>query len=160
MQTRVKVPPFTPAEGSALLAAFGGNWLADRERRTLVRAVDGHALAVTVQARLLASRPLSSDLAALDVDLARTARTNARVRRMLEFYAARLAEPDQYLLAAVSLFARAVGATALLTVAGHDAFSSRLAGWTPAMVQSAVRDRLGGLVSWHPDATISAPPGP
>ena len=36
--------------------------------------------------------------------------------------------------------------------------AARLAGWTPAMVQAAVQDRLGGLASWHPDGTISAHP--
>ena len=41
----LEVPPFTPAEGSALLAAAGGGWLAEDERRALVAAVDGHALA-------------------------------------------------------------------------------------------------------------------
>ena len=70
----------------------------------------------------------------------------------------RLAEPDRYLLAAVSLFARPVPAGAVLAVAGHEAFAGRLAGWTPAMVQTAIRDRLGGLASWHPDGTISAHP--
>ena len=46
----------------------------------------------------------------------------------------------------------------MLAVAAHEAFGSRLAGWTSAMVQAAVRDRLGGLASWHPDGTISAHP--
>ena len=41
----LEVPPFTPAEGAALLAAAGGGWLAEDERRALVAAVDGHALA-------------------------------------------------------------------------------------------------------------------
>ena len=77
---------------------------------------------------------------------------------MLGFYADRLAEADRYLLAAVSLFARPVDAEAVLAVAGHEAFGSRLAGWTPAMVQAAVRGRLAGLASWHPDGTISAHP--
>ena len=152
------VPPFTPAEGSALLAAAGGGWLADDERRTLVRAVDGHALATGVLAGVLAARPPASDLVALRADLAAAARTDARVGRVLQFYAERLAEPDRYLLAAVSLFARPVPAAAVLAVAGHDAFGSRLAGWTSAMVAAVVRDRLGGLASWHPDGTISAHP--
>ena len=78
--------------------------------------------------------------------------------RCWTFYADRLAEPDRYLLAAVSLFARPVPADAVLAVAGHEAFGARLAGWTPAMIQAAVRDRLGGLASWHPDGTISAHP--
>ncbi len=152
------VPPFTLAEGSALLDAAGGGWLGDEERRGLVRAVDGHALATGVLAGMLAARPPASDLAALLDKLAAAARTDARVGRVLEFYSSRLSEPDRYLLAAVSLFARPVPAQAVLAVAGHDAFGSRLDGWTPAMVEAAVRDRLGGLASWHPDTTISAHP--
>jgi len=77
---------------------------------------------------------------------------------VLKFYAQRLSDPDRYLLAAVSLFARPVDAAAVLTVARHEVFRRRLAGWTPAMVQAAVRDRLSGLASWHPDGTISAHP--
>lgn len=153
------VPPFTPAEGAALLAAVAGEWMVpEDERRALVRAVDGHALATVVLAGLLAARPPASDLAALRAELATAARTDARVGRVLEFYAHRLSEADRYLLAAVSLFARPVHATAVLAVAQHEVFGSRLAGWTPDMVQAAVRDRLGGLLSWHPDGTISAHP--
>jgi len=152
------VPPFTPAEGSALLAAAGGGWLPDSERRDLVLAVDGHALATGVLAGLLAARPPDSDLAALRTELAAAARTDARVDRVLQFYAAQLAEPDRYLLAAVSLFARPVPAAAVLAVTGHRAFGSRLTGWTRAMVHSAVRDRLGGMATWHPDGTISTHP--
>ena len=46
----------------------------------------------------------------------------------------------------------------MLAVAAHEAFGSRLAGWTAVMVQAAVTGRLGGLASWHPDGTISAHP--
>ncbi len=154
----LEVPPFTPAEGAALLAAAGGDWLAEQERRELVAAVDGHALATGVLAGLLAARPPASDLAALEADLAAATRTDARVSRVLEFYAGLLAEADRYLLAAVSLFARPVDPGAVLAVAEHEAFGSRLAGWTSAMVQAAVRGRLAGLASWHPDGTISAHP--
>ena len=152
------VPPFNPTEGSDLLAMAGGYWLPDSERRDLVRAVDGHALAVTVLAGLLAAHTPASDLAALHDELKAAARTDARVGQVLEFYANRLSEPDRYLLAAVSLFARPVTAAAVLAVTGHEAFGGRLAGWTPAMVQAAVRDRLGGLASWHTHGTISAHP--
>ena len=154
----LEVPPFTPAEGSALLAAAGGDWLPEDERRALVQAVDGHALATSALAGLLADRPPAADLDALSGDLAAAARTSARVSRVLGFYAGRLAEPDRYLLAAVSLFARPVPAGAILAVAGHEVFAGRLAGWTPATVETAIRDRLGGLASWHPDGTISAHP--
>ncbi len=46
----------------------------------------------------------------------------------------------------------------MLAVAGHEAFGGRLAGWTEGMVRDAVRERLAGLATWHPDATISAHP--
>ena len=154
----LEVPPFTPAEGSELLAAAGGHWLPDTERRALVRAVNGHALATGVLAGLLADRPPAGDLAALRAELDAAARTDARVGKVLTFYADRLAEPDRYLLAAISLFARPVPAEAVLAVAQHEMFGDRLAGWTPASVQAAIRDRLTGLASWHPDGTISAHP--
>ena len=152
------VPSFTPAEGSQLLAAAGGDWLPDSERRDLVAAVDGHALAIGALAGLLASRQPATDLASLRADLATAARTDARVGKVLGYYARQLSEPDRYLLAAVSLFARPVDATAVLTVAAHEAFGNRLAGWTPAMAEAAVRERLAGLASWHPDGTLTAHP--
>jgi tetratricopeptide (TPR) repeat protein len=154
----LEVPPFTPAEGAALLAAAGGDWLPEQERRDLVRAVDGHALATGVLAGLLAARTPAADLAGLRADLASATRTDARVGRVLEFYSARLSEQDRYLLAAVSLFARPARPEGVLAVAGHEVFGGRLAGWTLTMVEAAVRGRLGGLVSWHPDGTISAHP--
>ena len=83
----LEVPPFTPAEGSALLAAAGGGWLPDPERRDLVRAVDGHALATGVLAGLLADHPPAGDLAALRAELDAAARTDARVGKVLGFYA-------------------------------------------------------------------------
>jgi hypothetical protein len=154
----LEVPPFTPVEGSALLAAAGGGWLPDDQRQDLVRAIDGHALATRALAGLLADHPPASDLATLRTELTAAARTDARVGKVLKFYADRLSEPDRYLLAAVSLFARPVPPDAIVVVAAHEAFGARLAGWTPAMVQAAARDRLSGLATWHPDTTISAHP--
>jgi hypothetical protein len=109
-----------------------------RERRALVKAVDGHALATGVLAGLLADHPPAGDIDALRGELATAARTDARVGRVLQFYAGRLSEPDRYLLAAVSLFARPVLTATVLAVARHDAFADRLAGWTPAMMRAAV----------------------
>jgi len=154
----LEVPAFTPAEGADLLAAAGGGWLPEEQRQDLVRAVDGHALATGVLAGLLADHLPADDLAALRTGLGEATRTDARVSSVLGFYADRLAEADRYLLAAVSLFARPVDVGAVLAVADHKAFGSRLAGWTPAIVQAAVRGRLAGLASWHPDETISAHP--
>jgi tetratricopeptide (TPR) repeat protein len=154
----LELPAFTPAEGAALLAAAGGGWLPEAERQELVAVVDGHALAVTVLAGLLAARLPATGLTALREELATATRTDARVSSVLGFYAAQLAEADRYLLAAVSLFTRPVTPGAVLAVAAHEAFGGALAKWTPGMVQAAVRERLAGLATWHPDATISAHP--
>jgi len=154
----LELPSFTVAEGAALLATAGGGWLPEQGRQDLVAAVDGHALAVTVLAGLLAARLPAASLSALREELAAAARTDTRVGKVLGFYAGRLSEADRYLLAGVSLFTRPVAAGALLTVAAHEAFGDRLAGWTPEMVRAAVRQRLAGLATWHPDATISAHP--
>jgi tetratricopeptide (TPR) repeat protein len=152
------VPAFTPAEGSALLAAAGGDWLPDSARRDLVAAMDGHALAVGVLAGALAARPPADDLAVLRAELTAAARTSTRVGRVLRFYAARLSAADRNLVAAVSLFVRPVPVEAVLAVAGHDAFGGSLDGWTPAMIMAAAEHRLGGLISVHADGALSAHP--
>ena len=152
------MPAFTPAEGSALIAASDGDWLDDGERRKLVTAVDGHALAVGVLAGALAFRPPVSDLEALRSELTATARSDTRVSRVLQFYASRLSEPDKYIVAAVSLFAGPVPIEAVLKVAMHKAFGGSLAGWTRGRVTAAIRDRLVGLVFLHPDGRVSAHP--
>jgi hypothetical protein len=154
----LELPAFTPAEGAALLGTAGGGWLPEAERRELVAAVDGHALAVTVLAGLLGAHLPAAGLSALREELAIAARTDTRVGKVLAFYAGQLAEEDRYLLAGVSLFTRPVSVDAIVAVAEHDAFGERLAGWTPSMVRAAVRERLAGLATWHPDGTISAHP--
>jgi tetratricopeptide (TPR) repeat protein len=152
------VPPFTPAEGAALLAASGAGWLGEGERRDLVENVDGHALAVAALGGVLTDHPPAEELAGLRAGLAGAATTNARVARVLGFYADRLPEADRYLVAAVALFAHPVTPDAVLTVAGHASFEGRLEGWTAQQVQAAVRERLAGLLSWHPDGSVSAHP--
>ncbi|MFF5292824.1 SIR2 family protein [Paractinoplanes globisporus] len=152
------VPPFTPAEGAELLAEAGGDWLPENERRELVAGVDGHALAVAALGAVLADRPLTADLAGLHSQLTAAAGTNARVAKVLNFYATRLADDDRYLVAAVALFARPVAPAAVLSLAGHEAFGGRLNGWTDSRVEAAARDRLAGLLSWHPDGTLAAHP--
>src|SRR6185437_8766962 len=102
--------------GATLLASAGGGWLPERERRDLVSAVDGHALAISALAGWLTDRPPEADLINLRDELAKATRTDARVGKVLSFYAGRLAEPDRYLLAAASLFARPISAVALVTV--------------------------------------------
>jgi hypothetical protein len=154
----LEVPPFTLDEGSALLAAAGGDWLPDRERRSLVHSVDGHALATGVLAGLLAARPRTSDIESLQRELAAATRTSARVSRVLRFYGDRLSESDRYLLAAISLFVRPVPAEAVLAAAKHEAFENRLTGWTSGTVHSAIEERLDGLVSWHHDGSITVHP--
>jgi len=154
----LEVPPLTTAEGADLLAAVGGGWLPEQERRSLVASVDGHPLATRILAELLAVRLPGSDLATLRASLATATRTDERVGHVLGFYSNRLHKADRYLLAAVSLFARPAEPETVLTVAKHEAFGSVLAGWTPAKVRDAVRGRLSGLASWHRDGTISAHP--
>jgi hypothetical protein len=150
--------PFTVAEGAELLAAAGGHWLPEIERRELVADVDGHALAVAALGAVLAGRPPTADLVGLRADLTASTGTSARVGKVLDFYATRLAEPDRYLVAAVALFARPVTPATVLTVAAHEAFRGHLSGWSPARVEIAARARLAGLLSWNPDGTLTAHP--
>ena len=152
------VPPFTPAEGAAVLVAAGGGWLSEAERLELVRAVDGHALAVGVLAGALADRPPAEDLQALRAELLAAGRTDARVGKVLQFYADRLTEDDSALVAVVGLFQRPVPVATVLALGRHDTIGARLAGWNPAQVETAVRQRLYGLLSWHPGGTLSAHP--
>jgi hypothetical protein len=154
----LEVPAFTLAEGAKLIAAEGGDWLAEKERRELVAAVDGHALAVGVLAGLLADHLPSSELAALRQELSNAGRTHARVAKVLQFYSEKLSPADRYLVAAVSLFAHPVSANAVLTVGRHPAFQNRLRSLNGQDVEEAVRARLTGLVSLHPNGTLSAHP--
>jgi tetratricopeptide (TPR) repeat protein len=154
----LELPPLTPAEGAAVLAESGAGWVPDASRLALVAAVDGHALAVSAMGGVLADRRDVVDVDALREELLAAGRTDARVAKVLRFYADRLAEPDRWLVAAVGLFAHPVAPEALLSVAGHEVFGGRLAGWTPSMVREAVMSRLSGLLSWHPDGTVSAHP--
>jgi hypothetical protein len=54
---------------------------------------------------VLADRPPTADLAGLATELTAAAGTNARVAKVLNFYATRLTDDDRYLVAAVALFA-------------------------------------------------------
>jgi hypothetical protein len=132
--------------------------LPERERRDLVQGVDGHALAVTVLGGVLAERPPTDELERLRTDLAQATTTNARVAKVLGFYANRLSDADRYLVAAIGLFAHPVAPDTVLTVAGHASFGGRLDGWTTRQVEAAAHDRLAGLLSWHPDGSLSAHP--
>jgi hypothetical protein len=152
------VPPFTPAEGAELLNRAGGDWVPESERRSLVSAVDGHALAVGVLASTLHDRPPVSDMAALRQDLETAGRTDARVTRVLQFYAERLSVPDRMLVAVVSLFSRPIPAVTALALGSGEALGHSFAGWTPAHVETVARGPLAGLLTWHPDGSISAHP--
>lgn len=152
------VPPFTPAEGATVLAAAGGGWLSEAQRLDLVRAVDGHALAVGVLAGALADRPPADDLQVLRAELLEAGRTDARVGKVLRFYADRLGEAESALVAVVGLFQRPVPVGMVLALGSHDTTGAWLSGWTPAQVETAVRQRLSGLLSWHPGGTLSAHP--
>jgi tetratricopeptide (TPR) repeat protein len=152
------LPPFTPAEGAMLLDRAGGNWLPERERRDLVRAVDGHALAVGVLAATLTRQPPTGDMAVLRVNLAAARRTDERVTRVLAFYADRLAEADRQLVGLVSLFQRPVTAATILALGGKERLGRPLAGWSVENVEAAARQRLSGLLTWHRNGTLSAHP--
>jgi hypothetical protein len=115
----LELSPLTPAEGSAVLARSGAGWLPEQQRQELVGAVDGHALAVSALGGVLADR-VGVDVAALHEELLTAGRTDARVARVLQFYADQLAEPDRLLVAAVGLFARPVSPETVLTVASHE----------------------------------------
>jgi tetratricopeptide (TPR) repeat protein len=154
----LEVPRFTLGEGSALLAVAGGTWLVEADRRAFVEAVEGHALAVRVIAGLLSGAVAYGDLWRLREDLATATRLDARVRKVLEFYASQLSEADRYMIAAVSLFTRPISPEAVLQVAQHSSFRELLMHWTVQRIAEAVQSRLAGLVSMHADGTISAHP--
>jgi tetratricopeptide (TPR) repeat protein len=151
------VPPFTPAEGAVLLDRAGGYWLPLEERCDLVRAVDGHALAVGVLAAALAGRPPTAEVTDLQATLMAETRTDDRVRKVLSFYADRLAESDRILVAIVALFTRPVPVGTVLLLGRNEKLGVPLAGWTAARVRETCRV-LAGLLTWHPDETISAHP--
>jgi tetratricopeptide (TPR) repeat protein len=152
------VPPLTASEGSELFVNAGADWLEYERRRELIRAVDGHALAVGVMAAMLAERRDNEDVHRLERELATAVRTHERVSRVLEFYGERLADTDLWLVATVSLFARPVPARAVLKLGTADALGRPLAGWRVRHVQAAVEQRLRGLLTWHATGTISAHP--
>ena len=152
------VPPFTPDEGAALLEQTGVDWLSEPERRELVDAVDGHALAVAVIAGMLADRPEPGETRALLAALRTAHSTDARVGRVLRFYADCLNEADRQLVAIVSLFQRPVTTAAILTLGKEDSLRAPLSGWSAADVEQAVRQRLSGLLTWHSGSTVSAHP--
>jgi tetratricopeptide (TPR) repeat protein len=156
----LELPPFTPAEGAALLTAAGVSGLGEQQLHRLARAVDGHALALSALAALLTSRPEHTPpatVADLLTHLDQAGSTGRKVTRLLEFYSQRLDQQQRLLVAAVGLFTRPISAAQLLALAEHDSFQP-LASWDEAMVRAAVRGPLAGLLSWHTDHTITAHP--
>ncbi len=151
------VPPLTVAEGAEVLKRSGGGWLSDGVRRRMVRAVEGHALAVGALAGALEARPPTGDVEALADELEQAARTDDRVGRVLSFYADSLDERDRALAAIVSLFQRPVPAQTVLTL-GADLLDGVLQNWSAADIRRAIQQRLGGLLSWHGDGTVAAHP--
>src|SRR5262249_3384003 len=63
-----------------------------------------------------------------------------------------------WLVAIVALFQAPVLARTVLTLGGHQALGAPLAGRSTAWVEQAARQRLTGLLSWHPDQTLTAHP--
>ena len=115
-------------------------------------------MALSALAGMLSDRSGAVDVAGLRAELVAVGRTDARVAKVLSFYADRLPERDRWLAAAVSLFARPVAVDALAAIAGHEVFAGRLDGLTAAQVRAAAGARMSGLLSWHPDGTVSAHP--
>jgi hypothetical protein len=105
----LEVPPFTPEEGAALLAGLGADWVDLPIRRGLSTVVDGHALALSALAGVLSDRSRGVDVAGLRAELVAAGRTDARVAKVLSFYADRLPERDRWLAAAVSFRASGRG---------------------------------------------------
>jgi tetratricopeptide (TPR) repeat protein len=154
----LEVPAFTPDEGVELLRRAGGDWLSMEDRVRLVLAVDGHALALSALAGTLRDRPADTNVGVLLSELDRAKRTDTRVAHVLRFYADRLAPADRYLVALVSLFQRPVSATTVLALGVHEALGAPLSGWDVVQVEEASRRRLAGVLTWHPDGSISAHP--
>ncbi|HET9656705.1 MAG TPA: SIR2 family protein [Kineosporiaceae bacterium] len=153
------LPAFTPTEGATLLRRAGGRWVEQATREQLSAEVDGHALALSVMGGLLADHATTAtDLARLRAEVLAAARGHARVGKLLAFYAGRLDPSARMLLAAVALFAHPITPAAVLAVAGHACFAGALTGWTEHTVTALARERLGGLVSVHPDGRLSAHP--
>ncbi|MEV6299131.1 trypsin-like peptidase domain-containing protein [Actinoplanes sp. NPDC051861] len=152
------VPPFTPAEGASLLAEAAPGVFTDAGLRDLVAHVDGHALAVAVMASLLATQPDADTAAELRSRLATTTRTRQKIGRVLTFYAERLTSPQGHLAGIVALFTRPVTAEQILAVAHHRDLARLFEGWDSMRIRAAVRGPLAGLLSEHPDGTISAHP--
>ncbi|HET9656703.1 MAG TPA: hypothetical protein VFP72_15220, partial [Kineosporiaceae bacterium] len=155
----LELPAFTPTEGAALLQRAGGGWVEQGTCEQLSAEVDGHALALSVMGGLLADHATTAtDLARLRAEVLAAARGHARVGKLLAFYGDRLDPSARMLLAAVALFAHPITPAAVLAVAGHACFAGALTGWTEQAVLTVARERLGGLVSVHPDGRLSAHP--
>ncbi|MGB2711925.1 MAG: SIR2 family protein [Conexibacter sp.] len=154
----LELPSMTPDEGAELLASAGGGWLSAGDRRDLAAAVDGHALAIGALAGVLSDQPGAGDLDALRRQLAEAHRTDARVARVLAFYRDRLSREDQQLAGIVALFQRPIEVANVLQLGANEKLGAPLKGWTRHQVETAVRQRLTGLLSWHSGGTISAHP--
>ncbi len=152
------LPPMTPVEGAELLASAGAGWMGEQERRDFADAVDGHALALSALASVLAERPDAADVTTLRTQLGEGGGTDTRVARVLAFYRDQLSEPDQHVAGIVSLFQRPVSVASVLELGAGEVIGAPLAGWTVSQVEAAVRQRLAGLLTWHADGTISAHP--
>jgi tetratricopeptide (TPR) repeat protein len=152
------VPPLALDDGVKLLKRGGASWLTAKELADLVRLVDGHALAVATLAAVLRQHVPTSDLLVLQQELASANRTDARVSKVLRFYAGRLSESDRMLVAIVSLFQQPIQAQTILSLGSHSSLKKGLAGWTIEDVEVASRQRLAGLVSWRSDGYVSAHP--
>jgi hypothetical protein len=145
------VPPLTVEDGAALLALQGAEKLSELERRDIVRALDGHALAVRTAAVAIQVDP-AVDVPHLLRTLVGAATQGDRVEAINDFYADLLDDAQRFIVGAVSTIAAPCTPADVLAMAE----GSELAGWDEHRIQVAVTTGpLRGLVSWR-DGRISA----
>ncbi len=151
-------PPLTATEGAALLGRSGAGWLPEDERIILAQQVDGHALALGVLASALGSRPSTNEIDRLRRDLAEAVRTDTRVTKVLDFYSGGLNPLDRQLVALVSLFQRPVPVDTIVTLAERIGITEGRRPLDAQAVETAARQRLHGVLGWHPNGSLSAHP--
>jgi hypothetical protein len=149
----------TEQEGAELIERGGGRALSEDLRKKIVRALDGHALAVRTAARIAGTMAAGKHtIDNLLRDLLRATRDDERVEHVLITYAEQLPRADRMLVGVVSLFGRPVTAEQILAVGRSTAENGELSGWSAADVEQAARTRLRGTLTWHDNGTLSAHP--
>jgi SIR2-like domain len=152
------VLPLSNDEAAVVLARSGAAWIPEQQRLELAKSVDGHALAINALAGALADTPSTDDLYTLLRELEQAGKTDARVGRVLRFYAERLSSSDIHLVALTSMFQGAMPCATILRLGADPVLGGHLDGWTSREIEVAVRQRLVGLLTWLPSGRVSAHP--